>query len=446
MRHWKSTGAVVVAAFVATGCSGDAIVGEDLAEGTEAPGAESNQGRQAVVAPSARANFREHSVGVWPNYYFEGRPQPVFGSATAKAAARKAELGHSMLWIDWHEHWYVEGCAPSGPCALKDTNADGKTDLAEYLDRYLRVWAARNALALDVNLVIQVHTHGFGVSAAGPAWLHLSPEGLLPTNDPRVVEAFRGFYAELYAVMNKGAYRGPLGRAQWLVSLGNEVDVYLPAPEDWVRYIDFYGQLSAAGVNGNPKNTPVSFTVSTTYLGGVIFVRDFARELFKLNEIISLTHYPIWSEPEDPAKNNHPVHHSVVPQDFGFISAFTDEVSALRGAPSGVFLQEVGYPTGNGCPIYPPGHPLVGQIAAPCDPRVEQANYVNAVFDNWATYADKFRGLTWWSLFDYSVEECLFVWGSTASPWCTMGLFDMNGKPKTAWQPFATSSSEACSW
>jgi hypothetical protein len=428
-----------------SGCGAEA--GDGDTSGTPDPATESvSAAQQAVVATPARANFREHSVGVWPNYYFDGRPQPLFGSATAKAAARSADLGHSMLWIDWHEHWYVDGCVPAEPCALRDTNADGKSDLSEYLDKYLKIWAGRNALALDVNLVIQVHTHGFGQSAAGPAWLHLSPEGILPTNDPRVLAAFRQFYSELYAVMNKGNYRSPAGRAQWLVLLGNEVDVYLPDPTAWLRYIDFYGQLTANGVNGNPKNVPVSFSVSTTYLGGVHFARPFSLELFRLAEFISLTHYPIWAEPENPARNNHPVHHSVVPQDFAFISAFTDEVSALRGSQSGVFLQEVGYPTGNGCPVFPPGHPQVGEVLTPCDPQIEQRNYVDAVFANWSEYADKIRGITWWSLFDYSVDECTFVWGSTASPWCTMGLYDASRRAKPSWEAFATAAADTCSW
>jgi hypothetical protein len=444
MRFSSSLG-IGLASVAAWGCGADATDGSiSSLDGVAAP--EVSEVRQEVATGAAQANFREHSVGVWPNYYFDGRPQPLFGSATAKSAARAADLGHSMLWVDWHEHWYADGCVPAGPCALRDSDADGDSDLFEYLDGYLKVWAARNALALDVNLIVQVHTHGFGVSAAGPAWLHLSPEGILPANDPRVLDAFIQFYAELYAVMNKGNYRNKAGRAQWLVSLGNEVDVYLPDPDAWLRYIDFYGRLTANGVNGNPKKVPITFTASTTYLGGVHFARPFAQQLFRLTPFISLTHYPIWSEPENLARHLHPVHHSVVIQDFQFISAFTDEVSALRGAPSRVFLQEVGYPTGNGCPVFPPGHPQVGEVLTPCDPQVEQKNYVDAVFANWEVLAGKIAGITWWSLFDYSVDECTFVWGSTASPWCTMGLYDANRAAKPAWQAFSTAAADVCSW
>jgi hypothetical protein len=165
-----------------------------------------------------------------------------------------------------------------------------------------------------------------------------------------------------------------------------------------------------------------------------------------VTDAISLTHYPIWSEPGSPERNNHPVHHSVVAQDFAFISAFTDEVSALRESSVKVFLQEVGYPTGTGCPVYPPGHPLAGQLKTPCDPLEEQSLYVQDVFASSYQYRDRVQGVTWWSFQDYSVEECNVVWGGVASPWCTMGLFDVDQKPKPAWKTFRDASIQAQNW
>lgn len=81
-----------------------------------------------------------------------------------------------------------------------------------------------------------------------------------------------------------------------------------------------------------------------------------------------------------------------------------------------------------------------------CDPYVEQALYVEALFTNWAEHRDAISGITWWSLYDYSVEECAFVWGGPASPWCSMGLFDRDQSPKPAWSAFADSAAAVGSW
>lgn len=58
----------------------------------------------AAVAALATLGFRsppfsEYSVGVWPNYYWAGHPQPSFDTRTSRAASRAARLDHSMLWI-----------------------------------------------------------------------------------------------------------------------------------------------------------------------------------------------------------------------------------------------------------------------------------------------------------------------------------------------------------
>src|SRR5262245_7709618 len=73
MHHFLGMGLAAVAAVSSLACSGagedgPAVDTEDTAELAEA--------RQAVVTTPPRANFREHSVGLWPNYYFDGRPQP----------------------------------------------------------------------------------------------------------------------------------------------------------------------------------------------------------------------------------------------------------------------------------------------------------------------------------------------------------------------------------
>ena len=221
----------------------------------------------------------------------------------------------------------------------------------------------------------------------------------LPFDDPRMLERFKALFDALLPYIDADVR---------YLSLGNEVDVYLAAQNEWDAYKTFYDAAVAYVHQTAPW---VQVGVTATY-GGVQQHPDELRRLNEASDVYIITYYPLGAAftADDPAAP---------------LADFPRMVELAGGLP--VVLQEVGYPSAD----------LLGSSEA------EQVEFVQHVFEAWASAVDAIPFLNYFLMGDLSEQICTDLEGyyGLSHPnfhayLCSLGLLYADATPKAAWQTF----------
>lgn len=191
------------------------------------------------------------------------------------------------------------------------------------------------------------------------------------------------------------------------LSLGNEVDVYLAAHNEWSAYKSFY-QDAVGYVHAVAPGVKVGVTAT---FGGAQERASKVTDLNTASDVVILTYYPLGSRfvPRPPS------------------AAATDipqMVAMAAGRP--VVLQEVGYPTST-------------QLASS---EAAQAEFVRQVFAGWKAVGGSIPFLNFFLLHDYPQRTCdefsryygMPNDGNLKAYLCSLGLRRTNGTPKPGWE------------
>ncbi len=236
-----------------------------------------------------------------------------------------------------------------------------------------------------------------------------TPADLLdvPFDDPRMLERFKALIDALLPYFEEDV--------RWL-SIGNEVDVYLETHDQWESYQIFY---EAAVVYLHEVAPSIQVGVTFTY-GGAQVMTDRLLELNEASDVLILTYYPLESDFQVQPPNA-PL------RDF-------PAMLALAGNKP-LILQEVGYPSAE----------VLGSS------EEKQAEFVTHVFEAWDQAGDKIPFLSFFAMGDFSdqlTEQLSGYYGITGAEnftafLRTLGLRQVDGTPKLAWQAFVEGAAQA---
>lgn len=221
----------------------------------------------------------------------------------------------------------------------------------------------------------------------------------VPFDDGQMLARFQALFDALLPHLNENVR---------YLSIGNEVDVYLEAQQEWEAYQVFYERAVTYVHQAAPW---IQVGVTVTY-GGAVDHADKVRRLNEQSDVLILTYYPLGEAfmTDDPTAP---------------LADFPRMVEMAGGMP--VILQEVGYPS---------AELLDGSEA-------EQSEFVRHVFEAWAAAGEAIPLLNYFLLGDLSEQLCTDLEGyyGLAHPnfhafLCSLGLRYADGTPKQAWQTF----------
>lgn len=398
------------------------------------------------------------TIGFYPNYAFR-----TATDSTTNSRATSSGVKGTTLFVTWNDNFYscpAGGCNPTS-CPTLAACPINTTALTSYVQPFLDQWVDKNHFSLNVNVVLVLHTAGIGSSAVGPG--HVRPLGV---GNTVTRDAFRAFYDALYNVFKSPNYNDGMTGARWLVSIGNEVNLYLAgAQSHWDAYKTFYNEMKAyvQDANIHPGMTVLvgvsSTFFSTPTIGGFYNLRSnsppdqpdptAAWRIIDLNEMSDAylwTYYPV-----DPGNSFRALNPSRVSGDFFWM----DYVA--WGWSKQVVLQEVGYPT------HPALHGSTDPYYSTYGGEQAQQLFVDEVMDNIRRPAFDpdytIMAASWWSLIDFDgpdspSTECWFlasIFGQQSNaPFrryiCTMGLVRSDNSNKPAWTNFQNAALDAPNW
>jgi hypothetical protein len=261
----------------------------------------------------------------------------------------------------------------------------------------------------DLNVLSEVYDYTtlFGIQLLNTTEKE-TPADLLdvPFDDPQMLQRFQALIDALLPHFSENVR---------YLSIGNEVDVYLSAhPEEWESYRTFYNNAVAYVHQVAPA---LQVGVTATY-GGVI---QHPAEIARLNEasdVLILTYYP--------SSDGFTFDNPAAPLDD-----FRRMVEIAAGRP--VVLQEVGFASDE----------LLGSSEA------DQAEFVANVFRAWSEAGEAIPFLDFFLLHDFSEQMCSdfeeyygFSHERFHAFLCSLGLRQVDGTPKLAWDVFVEQAAE----
>ncbi|MGL4310842.1 MAG: hypothetical protein ACRCSU_10170 [Paracoccaceae bacterium] len=184
----------------------------------------------------------------------------------------------------------------------------------------------------------------------------------LAWDDPALLAAFDLYLAEALGRLNR------LDIAS--ISVGNEVDAFLTAPQDWAAYRRFYDHARATLARLRPE-VPVGVNLTWPGLNGPMAAE--ARALAAAGDVWLVNHYSLQAG-----------FHIGPPGDIA--ADMQAMVDMADGKP--VYLSELGYPS-DGC----------GSTEA------MQRELLETAFATWSQHADRIPLVTLYWLHDISAEE-----------------------------------------
>ena len=202
------------------------------------------------------------------------------------------------------------------------------------------------------------------------------------------------------------------------LSIGNEVDGYLQATNQWTQYQSFYED---ALDYAHTKIPGVRVGVTAGYDGLVGASRAQMATLNTRSDVVMLTYYPIGDG------------FAVGPPTIAR-TAFPAMLAAANGKP--VVIQELGYPAS----------PLLGSSDA------MQAKFFADAIDQWSKIDGvQMPYVNLFLLHDFTDEQCHAFGDYYGIPdnayfqayLCTLGLRHADGTPRPAWQAVLTAAREA---
>lgn len=232
----------------------------------------------------------------------------------------------------------------------------------------------------------------------------------LPMDDPLVMSRFRALLDAVIGVRT--------GRVQYL-SIGNEVDVYLTQhPAELAAYKAFFRDASQYARSLDPAIQVGLTARADGALGGAAAM---LQDLNALADVVMMTYYPLELGVGGAVTVRDP---SVVAGDFARLLAFA-------GAKPLVF-QEVGYPAST----------------TNKSSQALQARFVHAVFSAWSAANGQIPFLSFFQLHDFTPQLCDVLLVRYAMPGaasfraflCSLGLREVNGTPRLAWNALVEES------
>ena len=396
------------------------------------------------------------TVGFYPNYAFRAATDP-----TAIARATSSQIKGTVLFVPWNDGAY--NC-PTGGCTVSNCAGGActinTTALSSYVKPFLDKWVHKNQLSLNIEVVFTLHSAGFNNPAVGPT--HIQPLGV---SHPTTRAEFKKFYDAVYDILKSPDYNDSSTGAIWLISIGNEVNLYLGNNQSaWDAYTSFYNEMYSYVKNTtiHPGMFWTTVGVSTTWFGGVWKLRgpnnepldepDYVMaprvvELNQSSDAFIYTYYPVDAGDSYRALNPDRAAYDIFWMDF--IAWFHEKQ---------VVMQEVGYPTDNA--LHGSTNPRYSTYT-----NGEQAQqvFVNNLFDAVETpqYDPDFTvvAASWWSLFDFAgpttpFSECFYFASIFGQQWnvpfkryiCTLGLVRADNTNKPAWANFESAALSAPNW
>jgi hypothetical protein len=235
-----------------------------------------------------------------------------------------------------------------------------------------------------------------------------TPADLLDVSfdDPQMLERFEALFEALLPHLNDNVT---------YLSIGNEVDVYLAAhPEEWDSYRVFY-EAAVAYIHEVAPSLQVGVTF--TFGGAKTYPQEFAR-LNAASDVVILTYYP--------STDGFTFDNAAAP-----LEDFPRMVAMAESRP--VILQEVGFASSE----------LLGSS------EVDQAAFVTNVFSAWQRAGDAIPFLDFFLLHDLSEQMCSELEDYYRVSHerfhaflCTLGLRQVDGTPKLAWEAFVAQASQ----
>lgn len=192
------------------------------------------------------------------------------------------------------------------------------------------------------------------------------------------------------------------------VAIGNEVDPYLGATNEWSAYQNFY-EDAAAYVRAKVPGIKVG--VCVTYRGANGQYKQEIAGLNRTSDIWATTYYPL--NADYTPIGTPPVHDDL-----------RRMVSLAGGRP--VVVQEIGYPT----------------ASVLNSSEQQQADFLRNVFDEWAAIGGSIPFLNIFVLHDLTPDTCATIAAREGKPdnaalqafLCSVGLRQQDGTPKLGWQ------------
>jgi len=212
------------------------------------------------------------------------------------------------------------------------------------------------------------------------------------------------------------ALRPHVNKQLTYLSIGNEVDEYLGAHAgEWGSYKNFY-QDAVAYVHSVLPGVKVG--VTTTFEGAKGGQASRVADLNANSDVFIMTYYPLGA--------NFVVRGANAP-----VADFPQMVQLAKARP--VVLQEVGYPA-------------AGQLSSS---EQAQADFVKTVFAAWKAAGGSIPFLNFFMLHDFPPKMCddlaryYGVGGANFKAYlCSLGLRQVNGTPRAAWQAFTRGAGE----
>jgi hypothetical protein len=373
-------------------------------------------------------------VGVYPNY-------PRVNAQAATGLAKASKVTRTVLYVPWSDVFYK----PAIPHPVIN-----EEELSRYMKPFLDQWVSHSGgLGLDIEIAFIIHNPAIKQAPDG----ELYPSHLKKSDKATAIVQFNAFYDAVYAILRNNPYRS----AGYIMSLGSEVDLYLPINAwFWNEYRDFYEAVSSHVKTTSSDLASVRTGVTVNYSHMRILGKKcagFVANLNRTSDVVIFNYYPNLYWTNVPGNDELAVYglEGAIRRHFIQMVSIIASARIVGGdarSPVGL-LQEVGYPSELTVEGQAFQNPTLGQTA--------QRDFVAALFKVFKEFnslpQDPIKYMTWWSLFDYGSSsgsaDCLeFVnlWGLDATNWflckqlCTSGLIFADGNSKSAWLEFSANA------
>jgi hypothetical protein len=236
-----------------------------------------------------------------------------------------------------------------------------------------------------------------------------TPPDLLPMsfNSKKMKDRFHAFFDALLPHLSRNVE---------YLSIGNEVDVYLAAHDEWIAYKEFYEDVAAYIHN---VASWIKVGVTCTFGGATSGSAGQVAALNESSDVYMLTYYPLTA--------GFMVQEPTVP-----LTDIAKMVALAKGRP--LILQEVGYPTSA----------LLGSS------EQKQADFIANVYEAWHAAGGHIPFLNFFLMHDFTPAMCDGFEMYYGLPHnrnfyeflCTLGLRRADGTTKRGWQVFVDGAAD----